>query len=51
MPGFLEFWGNLITASVFAFQVLEILGKFEPGNILATSDAKASTGIDFLQDS
>ena len=31
--------GNLILASVFAFQALAILGKFEPGNILATSDA------------
>ena len=28
MPGFWEFWGNLIPADVFAFQASGILGKF-----------------------
>ena len=41
MPGFCEFWGNLIPADVFAFQASGILGKFEPGGTLATSDAKS----------
>ena len=36
MPGFSEFWGNLLPADVFAFQASEILGKFEPGGTLAT---------------
>ena len=36
MPGFWEFWGNLIPADVFAFQASGILGKFEPGGTLAT---------------
>ena len=44
--------GNfLIPSSVFAFQAFEALGTFEPGSTLATSDAKTSRGIDFLQDS
>ena len=41
MPGFWEFWGNLFPADVFAFQASGILGKFEPGSTLATSDAKS----------
>ena len=45
MPGFLDFWGNLIRANVFAFQASEILGKVEPGHTLATSDAKIWAGI------
>ena len=30
MPGFQEFWVNLIPANVFAFQASGIFGKFDP---------------------
>ena len=33
MPGFWDFWGNLIPPDVFAFQASGILGKFEPGGL------------------
>ena len=39
------------SAGAVVAQILGILGKFEPGSILATSDEKTSTGIKFPQNS
>ena len=42
MPGFLEFWGNSTLPAFSHFQASGILGKFEPGSVLVTSDANSN---------